>query len=563
MSATAAPLAPIRRPTEGDAFTPRRWRDLERGARARLAGLARTDPGRFDQWARREWDRCARPDAEGFLYFVRQYGSIEMPSGDPELVGGAIPFDTWPAQEEAARAFFDEPITIVVKARRLGLSWLALHFALWLCVFTPWGSSVRVVLICKNEDDAKALLARIRRAVDRLPTYLRPELDTDNTQTLAFAGTGAEIRSLPATPQAARLETATLLLLDEFAFPRNGYARNIWTAALPTIEGGGRAIVISTGNGEHGDGAQFARLVRDALRGALARARLIFLDVWSRPSRTPEWYAAERELYFSQEEFEAEYPLTIDQALYAAAGPTIYPIAGVTAAERLGKLLDAWHAPTINDGVEVGIDWGDFQTFAAYAVPLNAGGVWVVDELALMQTEIRDASTRILWHSPAGRDPGILRIAADAMPRGSNRTFATVLRDAERDQPDAFPHNHSVWPFGVYKEGGNDRRGVNTVGYLGMLFRHTAELWQSISDLEPLDQLLAVDAAVGVIAISPRCRVLAHQLRELRKDPETGKVVKAVLSPTDPLAGDHGPDALVALCAERAATFRATMEAAA
>jgi hypothetical protein len=550
-----------RQTAQGEAFVPRRIRDLEPGKRRSMFRDA-TDP-RLEAWAQRERDRCADPSYLGLRYFVEQYGSIEQPSGDPDEIGGAIPFDLWEAQRDVLSRFLGPQILVVLKARRLGLSWLALHFALWLAIFAPFGRDVRIMIICKNEEDAKALLARMRRVVDRLPLYLRPELDTDNVTMLRFADTGGEIRSLPATERAARLETATLLLLDEFAFPPNGVARGIWRAALPTIEGGGRAIVISTGNGEAGDGAQFATLVRQGEAGELPNGELIFLDLWQRPGRTPEWRDAQRKLYMSDEEFEAEYPETIDQALYAARGPTVYPTSDVIAAVRIGELLDRWHAATINDGVEIGGDWGDFQTFATYAVPLNMGGVWVVDELPLMQVEPTRASKQILEHSPAGRDPGILRTAFDAAPRGTNKTFASVLRDYHRDQPMAYPDQHSTWAFGTYKQGGNDRRGVNTVGYLQMLFRNAHNLWHRIEHLPIQDQLVALDASVGVIAISPRCKVLLHQLRELRKDPETGKVVKPTLSPSDVLAGDHGPDALVALCAERAATFKATMEAAA
>jgi hypothetical protein len=45
-------------------------------------------------------------------------------------------------------------------------------------------------------------------------------------------------------------------------------------------------------------------------------------------------------------------------------------------------------------------------------------------------------------------------------------------------------------------------------------------------------------------------------MRELKRDPDTGKIQKPVLNPRDPKAGDHGPDGLVALLADRAKRWR-------
>lgn len=532
-------------------FVPRRIRQIGRTHREQM--FRAENAPRLEAWCKQEWRKCAQPNINGLLHFTQGYGSIEPPVGEP------IPFWLWPAQRPVLRAFLDHEVNIVLKARRLGLSWLALHFAAWIMLFEPFGSGARIILICKNDDDAKKLLSRVKRIFQRLPFWLRPELDPDNVRELGVVATESTITALPATDRAARQETATLFILDEFAFPKDGAASGIWKAVLPTIEGGGRGIAISTGNGRSGDGGAFAGLW-DRTQAGESTMNGIFLPWWERPGRDKKWYDAQKRNYLRLEDFLAEYPGTPDEALQGSDDPQVYPYAGILASEKVGQLLDDYFKIAIMDGVEIGGDWGDFQTNAVYAVPLGGGGVWCADEKVLQRYEPTRASRAILEHEVAGLAPGILSTAFDAAPRGTNRTFADVLRSYHEDQPDSYPDQHMIWPFSVIKEGGGEKRGVNTVAYIEMLFANTAALWERIQGYEdPYEQLREVHQTDAIIAISERCKVLRHQLRELRRD-ETGKIMKPVLSPSDVYAGDHGPDALVALCASRATAYTATLE---
>lgn len=531
-------------------FIPARVRRIPRDYREHMF-RAENGP-RLEAWCQEERRKCSVPDIRGLLYFTQGYGSIEPPVGEP------IPFWLWPDQRPVLKAFLDYEVNVILKARRLGLSWLALHFAAWLMLFAPLGPGARIILICKNDEDAKKLLSRVRRIFQRLPFWLRPRLDPDNVRELGVDE--ATITALPATDRAARQETATLFILDEFAFPKDMAASGIWKAVLPTIEGGGRGIAISTGNGRSGDGATFAGLF-DRTQADKSSMNGIFLPWWSRPGRTQHWYEDQKRSYLRLEDFLTEYPSTVDEALMGSDDPQVYPYAGILAAEKLGAILDAYFKIAIMDGVEIGGDWGDFQTNAIYAVPLGGGGVWIADELVLQRYEPTRASRAILEREVAGLAPGILSTAFDAAPRGTNRTFADVLRSYHEDQPASYPSQHVIWPFSVVKEGGGEKRGVQTVGYIEMLFSNSASLLERMDENDDPYQLLRqIQDAGGIIAISERCKVLRHQLRELRRD-ETGRIAKPVLHPTDPLAGDHGPDALVALCAGRATDYQAAMAA--
>jgi len=47
-----------------------------------------------------------------------------------------MPFALWPAQRETLRTMHDNRLTVILKARQLGLTWLVLAYALWLiCLF--------------------------------------------------------------------------------------------------------------------------------------------------------------------------------------------------------------------------------------------------------------------------------------------------------------------------------------------------------------------------------------------------------------------------------------------
>lgn len=501
-------------------------------------------------WQRRELMRVQNSN----LYFVQQYGSIEPPVGKPE------PFYLWSAQVDVQRIIEREQRVVVGKARRLGLSWIGLHRALWLAGFNPYTEHARCLIFSKNLGDAGKLLDRVKRINDRLPPFLYRAVDGKDSAS-TFSVRSAEITSLPATEGAARQETATFVMLDEFAFVKNEKAPKIWTAVQPTIEGGGQVLVVSTGNGRVGDGAMFSQLFIDAQRGSNTMTP-IFLPWSARPDRTREWLERERSNYESDEAFNAEYPETVDQMLAGDRSSQVYPIEGVNAAERAGARL--WEDRKLlalmrDEGIEIGTDWGDFQTFTLYALPLPGGGLFVIDELLQSSTEPSAASWSILRHDPGdlrapdGGKAHITESRTDSAPAGTNATYASVLVAAQ-DDPELrgrVPDQNMRVPFSKYKEGGGERAGVNTVGFLKWLLGNTAKR---------VDADGKVTTNAGILAIHPRCRVFLSQMRNLERDLQTGKVKKPPADPKHVEQGDHGPDALVALAASRAREWRATKE---
>lgn len=506
--------------------------------------LARS-PALTAAWIEREQERCRRDPR----YFAQSYGSVEPPKG------AAIPFVLWPAQADLLERIREYIKLWVLKARRLGLTWLVLHYGLWLALLDPDNYGARVLVFCKNRGDAGKLLDRVKAIHDRLPPWLRQPTGRDSVTALELPEREAVFEALAATEAAARQETATLVVLDEFAFPKNGTARGIWQAVQPTIEGGGQLIGISTGNGRAGDGEVFATVWDKALAGENG-VEPLFLPWSTRPDRTPEWREAQRLDYLSDEEFLAEYPETPDQALAGQTTSSVYPHTGLAAAERLGDQLASWQGALATEGYLWGIDWGDFQTFATYALPLPGGGIYIVDEKVLAHTEPSEAALAIISHQPGGHpaagpdgEPIPIRFTAsraDSAPAGTNATFKRVLNEQRRARPGELPESHLRIPFSQYKEGGGERKGINTVGWIEMGFNTAARVPDDWTELSQL---------AGAIAIHPRCQVLLKQLRNLERDQKTGKVKKPGMNSKDPTAGDHGPDSLVALAAPLAAEW--------
>ena len=66
------------------------------------------------------------------LYFIENYGLIYDATDRVWL-----PFRLWPEQVSTLKTIQDNRLVCILKARQLGLTWLAIGFALWLVLFRP------------------------------------------------------------------------------------------------------------------------------------------------------------------------------------------------------------------------------------------------------------------------------------------------------------------------------------------------------------------------------------------------------------------------------------------
>ncbi len=337
------------------------------------------------------------------VVFTDGYGFVRHPAA------GTIPFRLWPWQRALLRRFTTQPLTIILKARQLGVSELAVAYAMWLARFQP---SKTILMLSKTQDSAEDLMQRAAFLHDHLPAWMQAgeraldgcEPGKVNQSTLEFVHRFADgtthpsrIESLPATGTTGRGKTASLVILDEWAHQQ--FDRDIWAAIEPTIDAGGTLIGISTANGQ---GNVFQR----TWAGAVARDNSftpIFLAWHRHPDRDATWYAAKAR-NVEPWQLHQEYPAHPEEAFVQSGRPVfdrVYldPIGAAIAADPApcedADGLTVWEPPRddatylIAADVAEGLAHGDFNAAvvldtATWAEVAELHGRWPPDVFAAL-----------------------------------------------------------------------------------------------------------------------------------------------------------------------------------
>ena len=203
----------------------------------------------------------------------------------------------WYWQRAVLDKWIEHPLSMVLKARQIGITWLAAGYALWKLLTLP---GTRALVVSINEDEAIKVVNRLFDMFNSLPEHLRfdaqiakPTRGARPTTLIEFVFPDGRISSvvgLPSTRRAGHGETATIVLLDEYA--RHEYAHESWKAMFPTADSGGQIIVISTANGvsneQTGEGNFFHHLWVNAESYGVDQQ---FLAWDLHPDRDEAWYA--------------------------------------------------------------------------------------------------------------------------------------------------------------------------------------------------------------------------------------------------------------------------------
>lgn len=263
------------------------------------------DYGRILQAARAaEYEYvCRSPD-----YFFRRYAWLE----DKDAPEKVVPFRPWPEQTDAYRSIHRHKLNIILKARQLGITWLALNYSAWDLMVHPGNT---VVALSKTETDAQELVRRMTVIMSANPALLAGggitwDGNASEIRLRCPGGLVSVFKSLPATKGSGRSLTANIVLLDEWAYQE--YASEIWDSAYPTINRptGGKVIGLSTIK----RGTKFEELWL-----ADNSFNKIFLSVFIDPRRDAEWYAQTQKA-LGEAKTRQEYPRTADEALANAGG---------------------------------------------------------------------------------------------------------------------------------------------------------------------------------------------------------------------------------------------------
>lgn len=247
-----------------------------------------------------ELERCRADVAHFIATYCHIYNATER---------NWVQFDLWDAQRGVLQDFGDSPLSLVLKARQLGLSWLALCYALWLMLFHP---AAAVLIFSKRDEEAIDLLGRLKGVNDRLPDWMRASIVVDSKHDYGFSN-GSSAKAFPTT--GGRSYTGSLVIVDEADFVQDLDA--LLNAVKPTIDAGGQMIMISTVDKSRPE-SPFKRIYRAAKRGR-TEWQAIFLPWHARPGRTAEWYEAQRADVLARtgalDDLHQEYPATDTEAL--------------------------------------------------------------------------------------------------------------------------------------------------------------------------------------------------------------------------------------------------------
>ena len=185
------------------------------------------------QIIRAEYARCASDP----VHFFKKYCYISHPQR------GKILFNLYPFQEKALKLVDNNPYSIILKSRQLGISTLSAGYALWLMTFHK---NKTVMALATTQATARNLVQKVQFMYENLPSWLKVDAVENNKLSLKLKNS-SRILAKSSSPDAARSEAVSLLIIDEAAFVEN--VAETWASAQQTLATGGGAIVLSTPNG--------------------------------------------------------------------------------------------------------------------------------------------------------------------------------------------------------------------------------------------------------------------------------------------------------------------------
>ena len=151
-----------------------------------------------------------------------------------------------------------------VKSRRMQVTWTLCGLDLHMAMFTRYS---RVYIISDDLMKSELLIERCHFLWQHLPTdkCVQPSCETRKGQSgrglayIKFPELNSEINGVSGKPSEMRQEGATLLHVEEFQNWQ--WAEESWKAMLPTVQGGGKIVVVGSARA----GSFFYKLVTDQI----------------------------------------------------------------------------------------------------------------------------------------------------------------------------------------------------------------------------------------------------------------------------------------------------------
>ena len=250
-----------------------------------------------------EWRRCVEDES----YFLRMYWHIAHPAH------GRILFDLRDAQSFALDHWDENRYSLTLKARQIGWTTLVAAHQFWLAFFRP---DQNIIDLSRTERESVLLLRKSKYGFQHLPEWMverGPESLVEHQQKMAF-GNGSQITSMPSASDPARGESASLVVVDEWAFLPN--PEEAWASIEPVADVGGRIIGLSTANGS---GNFFHHLWVGSSTGN-NKFEPMFYPWSATEDRDDSWYESKVESMLPWQ-LAQEYPTTPEEAFVKSGNP--------------------------------------------------------------------------------------------------------------------------------------------------------------------------------------------------------------------------------------------------
>jgi len=471
--------------------------------------LLQTDPAAYLAFQEEELALVSDP-VNGWPYFIQNYGSMVSASG-----GARIPLDLWPAQRDTlVPALNNNQRLIVLKTRRFGFTILCLHYFAWWAAWSAEGKNSRLIAISNRMDNATRLIREVKAVFGYIKEQApwlhvpigeeskdkngKPGLDT--AKEFQIASRGSSIIALPPN-QAARSETASVMLLDEFArLEGSADPERLFQAAAPAVEGGGRLIIGSSSGGRYGKGKRFAEIWDHSdFSGGTNGFKGIFIPRSARPGRDDAWFQ-EQVAAFGLAAAQTEFPETAEEAMQGDLSGAAFDPDGLLAVEKLGReWMKERKAGKLSpkSTQDLGIDWGFAGTGFCLRWDLSRFQIYIARADQLVNQDAESASREMMDEAAALGHP-VDRVLYDPGGSGAqaHQSFKRIFRKEVRQS----------YAVSFSK---NKRKNVE---FLRTLVRRAGEQ----AGLEPGERY-------GVLGIDPEdAKIILEQMREAKVGKDRG-----------------------------------------
>lgn len=269
-------------------------------------GTGRESEGRLTEERAVELGKCYND----YSYFIHNYCQIY-----DSVTSSWVPFRLWPAQKRLLGTLHDNQLVVILKARQLGISWLALGYALWTLIYRPIAS---ISVFSRRETEAVYMISneRLRGMFHHLPAWMRSgHKSTVDSGREWILSNGSAVRAFPTS--AGDSYVSTLAIIDEADLaPDLNY---LMGAVKPTIDNGGKLVLLSRSNKSE-PGSEFKRIYKGAKAGD-TDWKAAFLPWSANPLRDQAWYERQRKDILARtgslDDLFEQYPESDEQALSA------------------------------------------------------------------------------------------------------------------------------------------------------------------------------------------------------------------------------------------------------